>query len=295
MKIGRILLLALALATGVPDGLTQTKRALVMGLGEQMDPSWQKINGDRDVPLVESMLRQNGFKDITTLVNAKATKQAIVKNFSRLASKCKPGDIVYIHFSGHGQKMSDVESDETDDPWDEAWIPYDAYRTYGLNDHGEKHLSDDEVDAMLTVLSEKVGSTGAVVVAVDACHSGDATRGPRARLTAVRGVRDRFIIPEGYLPRSRMVQERDTQPWLTLSACRDYQLNAEHPDGYGSLTAALCSLWPQFDAETDNQTLLKAVAAHIRKSGIGLEVPQTPQIDGNDAISFAIIFKPLSK
>lgn len=34
----------------------QTRRALVIGLGEQEDKSWAKINGDKDVPYVKEML-----------------------------------------------------------------------------------------------------------------------------------------------------------------------------------------------------------------------------------------------
>ena len=52
----------------------QTKRALVIGLGEQQDKAWNKINGDKDVPLVQGMLKSAGFKSVTTLVNRQATK-----------------------------------------------------------------------------------------------------------------------------------------------------------------------------------------------------------------------------
>ena len=41
--------------------MAQTKRALVIGLGEQEDKAWAKINGDNDVPLVVEMLRSAGF------------------------------------------------------------------------------------------------------------------------------------------------------------------------------------------------------------------------------------------
>ena len=34
----------------------QTKRALIIGLGEQQDKAWNKINGDKDVALVQGML-----------------------------------------------------------------------------------------------------------------------------------------------------------------------------------------------------------------------------------------------
>lgn len=46
----------------------QTKRALVIGLGEQQDRAWNKINGDKDVALVQGMLKRAGFKRVTTLV-----------------------------------------------------------------------------------------------------------------------------------------------------------------------------------------------------------------------------------
>lgn len=45
----------------------QTKRALVIGLGEQQDKAWNKINGDKDVPLVLGMLKSAGFKSVTQL------------------------------------------------------------------------------------------------------------------------------------------------------------------------------------------------------------------------------------
>ena len=43
----------------------QTKRTLVIGLGEQPDKVWNKINGDKDVPLVLGMLKSAGFRSVT--------------------------------------------------------------------------------------------------------------------------------------------------------------------------------------------------------------------------------------
>lgn len=269
----------------------QTRRALVIGLGEQLDPSWQKINGDRDVPLVVDMLKANGFKDITTLVNSKATKKSIVRSLCSLSSRCRPGDIVYIHFSGHGQKMTDLDGDELDDNWDESWIPYDAFRTYCLSDRGEKHLSDDELHDMLTAMSGKVGDTGSIVVSVDACHSGDATRGPAESLPVIRGVQDRFVIPDA--PRPTQCVTRQEPRWVTLSACRDYQLNAENPAGYGSLTFALHELWPSLGSDADNATVALHVKRHMKRHGIGLQMPQTPDLTPSaTGTRFSSIFLP---
>ena len=107
----------------------QTRRALVIGIGQQEDKGWGKINGDRDVPFVEEMLTNARFKtgNVKKLVNQQATKVAIVNAFNSLASQSKRGDLVYVHFSGHGQQMKDVHNDEKDG-LDECWIPYDAYR-----------------------------------------------------------------------------------------------------------------------------------------------------------------------
>lgn len=129
----------------------KTRRALVIGLGEQLDKSWSKINGDKDVPLVVSMLKANGFTEISTLTNSRATKAGIVNAFNSLINRSRQGDIVYIHFSGHGQLMTDMNGDEPDG-FDESWIPYDAYLKYCPNDRGEKHLNDDEIARYLTRL-----------------------------------------------------------------------------------------------------------------------------------------------
>lgn len=51
--------------------LVNTKRALVIGLREQVDPSWAKINGDKDVPYVKAILTNAGYTDVRTLVNKK--------------------------------------------------------------------------------------------------------------------------------------------------------------------------------------------------------------------------------
>ena len=139
----------------------QTRRALVIGIGQQEDKAWGKINGDKDVVYVEAMLKAAKYKEvnITRLVNGQATKNGIVKAFKGLVSQCKVGDIVYVHYSGHGQQMKDVHNDEKDG-LDECWIPYDAYRKPCKKDRGEKHLTDDEVNYYLNTIRDKIGDKG---------------------------------------------------------------------------------------------------------------------------------------
>ena len=64
MRIRIIIYILLLLSLSVT---AQTKRALVIGLGEQQDKAWNKINGDKDVPLVQAMLKNAGFKSVTQL------------------------------------------------------------------------------------------------------------------------------------------------------------------------------------------------------------------------------------
>ena len=216
----------------------QTKRALVIGIGEQADKSWAKINGDKDVPLVQQMLLKVGYTDIRILVNKQATKAGIVSAIKKLTAQCVAGDIVYVQFSGHGQQVTDVNGDEADG-WDEAWIPYDAYLRYDEKRYkGEKHLIDDELNTLLTAIRNKIGDSGKLLVVVDACHSGDSSRGNDIDET-VRGVKDEFIIPVKRKETALKAPER----WLTLSACKDYQLNQEMKSPKaGKLTYALYTL-----------------------------------------------------
>ena len=169
----------------------QVKRALIIGLGEQQDKAWNKINGDKDVPFVQAMLKNAGFKSVTTLVNQQATKVGIVGAFKKMAAFCKQGDVVYVHYSGHGQQMTDVHNDEKDG-LDECWIPYDAYRKANATYHGEKHLTDDELNVYLNAIRHKIGARGKLLVVIDACHSGDGTRGNNDEV--VRGVEDTLVV-----------------------------------------------------------------------------------------------------
>ena len=117
-----------------PLGLeAQDKHALLIGISDypqysDNDASWPVIHGANDIQLIKSILQKQGFS-ISTLMDNAATYKSIIKNLASLKNKVNRGDIVYIHFSGHGQVVEDESGDEEDD-WDEAFIPYDAQRRY---------------------------------------------------------------------------------------------------------------------------------------------------------------------
>lgn len=262
----------------------KTRRSVVIGLGEQLDKSWGKINGDKDVPLVVSMLKSNGFSDIATLTNSKATKTGIVNAFNSLINRSQKGDIIYIQFSGHGQMMTDTNGDEKDG-FDEAWIPYDAYLKYCAKDRGEKHLSDDEIARYLTRLRSKIGNEGIIAVVVDACHSGDSTRDLCENdSVVVRGTDVDFVIP-GKKTRSSV---RTSESWLTLSACLDFQLNQEY-NGVGKLTHILANNWRDFVGKSD-QTIYKAIDEVYETRKYKGPVAQNPRLSGKTGRVLSQIF-----
>ena len=264
----------------------QTRRALVIGIGQQEDKTWGKINGDRDVPFVEEVLRNAKFKtgNVKKLVNQQATKEAIVKAFKSLASQSKCGDMVYVHFSGHGQQMKDVHNDEKDG-LDECWIPYDAYRKPCEMDRGEKHLTDDEVNYYLNAIRDKIGDTGKMLVVIDACHSGGATRGDEDEV--VRGVEDIFEAIKSFIwgsstekgktdvnPNAQVNKER----WITISACKSDQVNFEMKSpAVGKLTYAIYKKVKESIGK-DNYDFLRIIKRFVN-ANTGSR-PQEPEMTG---------------
>ena len=255
-------------------------RALVFGLGRQADASWAKINGDRDAALVKGMLQRCGFRDIRVLTNAMATKKNMVQAFVNLEKSCRPGDVVYVHYSGHGQYMTDVNGDEAQRwtgrhaQWDESWVPYDAQMLYGAKDRGEKHFCDDEVAKYLSRIRKKIGEKGKLYVVVDACHSGDATCGETDE--PVRGVDREFVMPR---PQNAKVEAPVKEEWLTVSACKPYQLCFEQKFPVaGKLTYAICLLGKKFFTLTKAQ-LQAELDAYIQAHPGRL--PQNPVVSGH--------------
>lgn len=268
----------------------QTRRALVIGLGKQEDPAWNKINGDKDVPLVTEMLGRAGFdkQHIRTLVNDQATKAAIVQAFMTMAQTAKKGDIVYIHFSGHGQQMRDRNGDEADG-LDESWIPYDAYRQPCNKDRGEKHLVDDEVNICLSAIRDKIGASGKLLVAIDACHSGDATRDIDDGEELARGVGEVFVAAYKMLEQTGSHEQQkhaNNERWITISACESNQVNYEmRKPKVGKLTYALYTHMPKA-AALDNKALMHIIRKFVNSNT--RSQPQRPVLSGTDRDKYNI-------
>lgn len=289
-----------------PSLQAQTRRALVIGIGQQEDKAWGKINGDKDVAYVAEMLKGAMYKEenITRLVNRQATKVGIIGAFKRMVASCRQGDMVYIHYSGHGQQMTDVHNDERDG-LDECWIPYDACRKVSATYHGEKHLTDDELNVYLNAIRNKIGAKGKLLVVIDACHSGDGTRGEDDEI--VRGVEDTLVVDSqnarglyetfeaiksffmGDNGKENVVNTKAkprAERWITISACRSDQVNIEMKSpAVGKLTYALWKELKNSD-KVNNDEFMRRIRKFVNRNTSSR--PQQPEMTGKDINKYNI-------
>ena len=289
-----------------PSLQAQTRRALVIGIGQQEDKAWGKINGDKDVAYVAEMLKGAMYKEenITRLVNRQATKVGIIGAFKRMVASCRQGDMVYIHYSGHGQQMTDVHNDERDG-LDECWIPYDACRKASATYHGEKHLADDELNVYLNAIRNKIGAKGKLLVVIDACHSGDGTRGEDDEI--VRGVEDTLVVDSqnarglyetfeaiksffvGDNSKENVINTKAkplAERWITISACRSDQVNVEMKNPVvGKLTYALWKELKNSD-KVNNDEFMRRIRKFVNRNTSSR--PQQPEMTGEDINKYNI-------
>lgn len=166
------LLLSLQVSSAEPS-----KRALLIAIDDYEVVS--DLNGTgNDIALMRSVLISKfGFPEanILSISDAEATRDGIIDAIrTHLIEPSEEGDIVVLHYSGHGSQMRDASGDEIDG-YDETLVPHDG-RTEGVFD-----ISDDELNALLAELATK---TDNVTVIFDSCNSGSISRGAAARVVA---------------------------------------------------------------------------------------------------------------
>lgn len=231
-------LLMLIAAILVISASAQTKRALVVGISEYQScgtNSWGSIHGANDAKIIVPVLKAQGFK-VTKVCNKYATAKRIRKELNTLEALCKPGDIIYLHFSCHGQPFEDLDGDE-EDGWDESIVPYDAQKVFKKGKYeGQNHVTDDELHIYFQKIRKKIGKSGFVCVVVDACHAGSTSRGEEETEGEkfVRGTNIGFSSNgKDYSPKTNksrvflIPQESGLADITILEACRHYQSNYE--------------------------------------------------------------------
>lgn len=231
-------------------GNAQRKRAFLVGISKYHTNGykvWNNIHGAEDVALLTPELEKKGFK-VKALTNEHATYRGILNALNSFITASKKGDVVYLHFSCHGQPVEDGlngMAKEEKDGWDEALVPIDAGKTYNVNGYiGEKHLTDDELNIYICKLRKIIGSTGILYVAMDACHIGEASRGG---LETVRGTDEaltsrpncKYNPPKSNIKHYSIEKGKDMAPALFIEACQSRERNTEiriNGKEYGALS-----------------------------------------------------------
>ena len=223
----------------------QKKRALLVGISEYgANTGWKSIHGANDVDILTKVLK--GFT-IRELKNSNATYDNIIKELNYLRKQSKEGDLVYIHFSGHGQPYEDSDGDELDG-WDESFVPYDAHLYYEKNVYsGNKHLIDDKLNTYFVNIRKKLGESGFLYVTIDACHAGNSYR--ESDEDIYRGTGKGFSrnnklyrVPKVQKQYYKIDNNSGLAPVVMLEACQAHQRNTEiNVNGmyYGPLTYAI--------------------------------------------------------
>ncbi len=101
--------------------------------------------------------------DIRTLTDLQATKKAMQSEITRLIGKARAGDVLLLHYSGHGSNVPDRNGDEADGR-DEILCPTDL------------DWQDPLLDDWLRVQFDKLPAGVNFTVIMDCCHSGTNTR-----------------------------------------------------------------------------------------------------------------------
>jgi len=143
-----------------------TKRAVMIGIN-YVGQQGELAGCHNDVlNMKEYLMDVHDFKtkDIVVLmddgVNTDPTYDNIMAAYKQVVEDSKPGDVVYLHYSGHGGYVRDYSGDE-EDGHDETLIPLD-FQTKG-------QIRDDDLLRKL-VMPMRAGVF--VTSVMDCCHSG---------------------------------------------------------------------------------------------------------------------------
>lgn len=254
------------------------RRALLIGIGKY-DVLPHLPGTKNDVAVVQQVLTTKfGFspEHVQVLVDATATREGILEALRKVAQSTGPNDVLYVHYSGHGSQVQDLNGDEKDDQLDETILPVNG-RTEGIPD-----ITDDELDEIFSKLK-----TPHAVFVFDSCHSGTVTRGV--------AVRTRFVPPDTRvnLYKSQAVRTRGVVPLLSqryvlLTGAASNQQALDGPVNgkfhgfftyslFQSLTTGSANASPR-DVYRGIQHELGKIKSHLKRRNM----PE-PQLEGQDS------------
>jgi len=268
------------------------KKAVLIGVNRYRVPGADLRGCVNDVRnMVTLLARQFGFKraDIATLFDLAATKKGIEAAIRKLVAGGRRGDVLLVHFSGHGSNVPDNDGDEADKR-DEILCPSDL--------DWKNPLRDDWLRRTFDGLKAGVNLT----VITDCCHSGTITRAvqppdapviarflpsPWDLVAAESGRRLRGTVRKPQRRAARTVRKASDVvvvdlPEVLVSGCRADQTSADaHIGGSynGALTYHLVAALQEARPPATLGDLHARVIARLKRAGFD----QVPQLEGSRA------------
>lgn len=142
---------------------------LFIGIDVYQDRTIPRLNACvKDAEAMAKVMKASGkLNETIQLKNAQATRSAIERSIRRrLPEMTRPGDEVFIYWSGHGGRCVDDNGDETNDQLDEYLVPHDG-KDDALEQVRSTMILDDALGRWMQDLDGRT-----VTVILDTCHSG---------------------------------------------------------------------------------------------------------------------------
>jgi hypothetical protein len=264
------------------------KKALLVGINRYRIPGADLRGCVNDVKNLRTVLTTYcGFagKDIKTLTDYAATTRAMRDAIAALVKGAKKGDVLLLHYSGHGANVPDKNGDEADRR-DEILCPTDL------------DWKDPLLDDWLRTTFDRLPAGVNFTVVMDCCHSGTNTRAilppdapviPRYLpnpwdLMATESGRSLRGKVKGSLRRSTPARRKKdiiavNIPEVLVTGCRDTQTSADAEIGgsfNGALTYHLVATVKAARGTLTYRELHAGTVKRLKKGGFS----QVPQLEG---------------
>ncbi len=278
------------------------KKALLFGVNRYKIPGADLRGCVNDVHNIAAALAKwCGFSksSIRKVTDFRCTTERMMREIAGLIESARRGDVLYLHFSGHGSNVPDKDGDEADGR-DEILCPTDL--------DWRKPPTDDWIGKQFDRLPSGVNLT----VVFDCCHSGTATRAfepPDVKiksrylpspwdLVAVESGRSlKGKVKRGRKKKKRKKKSRgnitiENRPEVFISGCKDDQTSA---DAYirgsynGALTYNLVATINARRGKLSMRELHEETLDRVKKGGFS----QTPQVFGSASNLDAPFLSPL--
>jgi metacaspase-1 len=266
------------------------KRAVLIGVNKYQIPGADLRGCVNDVKNVQAVLTQlYGFAtdDITVLTDFAATKKNMEAAIRKLVRSGRKGDVLLLHYSGHGSNVPDNNGDEADRR-DEILCPTDL--------DWKKPMRDDWLRETFDSMRSGVNLT----VIMDCCHSGTNTRAiqppdapvierylpsPWDLVAAESGRELRGQLRGTFRSAGKTTQERRDIvtvdiPEVLITGCRDTQTSADAyigGDYNGALTYNLVAALKEAQGKLSYRDLHARTLAKLTSG----DFDQVPQLEGN--------------